>query len=146
MDKRLIQASLVLTVIGILVSIYMTVYKITNLTVMCGGSGDCEVVNASKYSEVFGGFPVAGVGVIGYLTILGLHLLEMRGKLSRENATLGLFGITLIGFLFTAYLVYIEIAVIKALCPFCVTSQVVMTLIFIVSVIRLIKSPQSQED
>ena len=146
MDKRLVQASLVLTVIGILVSIYMTVYKITENNAMCLGSGDCSTVNASKYSEVLGGFPVAGVGVIGYLSILGLHLLEMRGKLSRENATLALFGITLIGFLFTAYLVYIEIAVIKALCPFCVTSQVVMTLIFIVSVIRLIKSPQSQED
>ncbi len=146
MDKRLIQASLVLTVIGILVSIYMTVYKITDNDGMCLGSGDCSTVNASPYSEVFGGFPVAGVGILGYAAILGLHLLEMRGKLSRENATLGLFGITLIGFLFTVYLVYIEVAVIKALCPFCVASQIVMTLIFIVSVIRLIKSPQSQED
>ena len=146
MDKRLVQASLVLTVIGILVSIYMTVYKITENNAMCLGSGDCSTVNASKYSEVLGGFPVAGVGVIGYLSILGLHVLEMRRSLSRDNATLALFGITLIGFLFTVYLVYIEIAVIKALCPFCVTSQIVMTLIFIVSVVRLIKSPQSQED
>lgn len=143
MDKRLVQASLVLTVIGVLVSIYMTVYKVTENNAMCLGSGDCSTVNASKYSEVFGGFPVAAVGVIGYLSILGLHLLEMRGSLSRDNATLALFGVTLIGFLFTAYLIYIEIAVIKALCPFCVTSQVVMTLIFIVSVIRLMKSPQS---
>ena len=143
MDKRLVQASLVLAVIGILVSIYMTVYKITENDGMCLGSGDCSTVNASPYSEVLGGFPVAGVGVIGYLSILGLHVLEMRRSLSRDNATLALFGITLIGFLFTVYLVYIEIAVIKALCPFCVTSQIVMTLIFIVSVIRLMKSPQS---
>lgn len=146
MDKRLVRVSLVLTALGVLVSIYMTIYKITENNAMCLGSGDCSTVNASKYSEVFGGFPVAGVGVIGYLSILGAHLLETRGKLSRENATLGLFGITLVGFLFTVYLVYIEVAVIKALCPFCVASQIVMTLIFIVSVIRLFKSPQSQED
>lgn len=143
MDKRLVQASLVLTVIGVLVSIYMTVYKVTENDGMCLGSGDCSTVNASPYSVVFGGFPVAAVGVIGYLSILGLHLLEMRGLLSRDNATLALFGVTLIGFLFTVYLIYLEIVKIKALCPFCVTSQVVMTLIFIVSVIRLMKSPQS---
>ncbi len=142
MDKWLYKASIVLVVIGILVSIYMTIYKITENNVMCLGSGDCATVNQSKYSVTFGGIPVALVGVGGYVAILLLNLLENRNNLMRQNGTLFIFGLSLTGFLFTLYLVYVEVAILKALCPFCVTSQVVMTLIFIISVVRLVRQPQ----
>ena len=134
-----------LTVLGLLVSIYMTVYKVTNNESMCIGSGGCSIVNASGYSEV-NGIPVAMVGVGGYLGILALLFLENRPGFFQENGSMLLFGITLVGFLFTVWLVYVEIALIKAYCPFCITSQVAMTLIFILTVIRVIKQPQFQED
>jgi len=54
-----------------------------------------------------------------------------------------IFGMALTGFLFTVWLVYVEVAILKALCPFCVTSQIAMTLIFIIAVMRLIRQPQS---
>ncbi|HJX80615.1 MAG TPA: vitamin K epoxide reductase family protein, partial [Candidatus Udaeobacter sp.] len=68
-------------------------------------------------------------------------LLERRPGFISENATMIFFALSLLGFLFTVYLVFVEIALIKAFCPFCVTSQVAMTLIFILSVVRLIKQP-----
>jgi len=142
MDKWLYKASIVLVVIGVLVSVYMTIYKITNNDKLCLGSGDCSTVNASPYSEIYG-IPVALVGVGGYLAILALHLLENRNRHMKANATLYIFGLALTGFLFTLYLVYVEFALLKAFCPFCVTSQVVMTLIFIISVIRLVRQPQA---
>ena len=142
MDKWLYKASIVLVVIGILVSIYMTIYKLTDNNNMCLGNGGCSVVNSSKYSEIYG-IPVALVGVGGYLAILALHLLENRNNHMRANATLYIFGAALTGFLFTLYLIYVEIALLKALCPFCLTSQIVMTIIFIISVIRLVRQPQS---
>jgi uncharacterized membrane protein len=142
MDKWLYRASLVLVVIGVLVSIYMTIYKLTDNNSMCLGSGDCSRVNSSAYSEIYH-IPVALVGVAGYLVLLGLHLLEKRNDFLRQNATLLLFGVALTGFLFTLYLIYVEIAILSALCPFCVTSQTVMTIIFIISVIRLVRQPQS---
>jgi uncharacterized membrane protein len=51
------------------------------------------------------------------------------------------FGVALTGFLFTLYLIYVELVLIKALCPFCVGSQVVMTLLFLVSLLRLTREP-----
>jgi uncharacterized membrane protein len=48
----------------------------------------------------------------------------------------------LTGFLFTLYLIYVEFALLNAICPFCLTSQISMTIIFIISVIRLIRQPQ----
>jgi uncharacterized membrane protein len=142
MDKWLYKASMILVVIGILVSSYMTIYKLTNNNSMCLGSGDCSTVNASKYSEVYG-IPVGLVGVAGYTSILLVLLLENRNDFLRRNGTLFIFGLALTGFMFTLYLIYIEFAILKAVCPFCLTSQVVMTIIFVISVIRLIRQPQS---
>ena len=142
MEKRLSQLSIALTVIGLLVSVYMTVYKITSNDNMCIGSKDCSVVNASRYSEINvagSRIPVAVLGVAGYAAILAILLLEQRNDFLKQNGTLAFFGLSLMGFLFTLYLVYVEIALIKALCPFCITSQIAMTLIFILSVIRVVR-------
>jgi uncharacterized membrane protein len=142
MDKWLYRVSLALAVLGLLVSIYMTIYKVTSNNAMCLGSGDCSTVNASRYSEV-NGIPVAVFGVIGYLAILAVHYFENRNRFFKQNSTLMIFGMALTGFLFTVWLIYVEIALLKALCPFCVTSQTAMTIIFIIAVMRLIRQPQS---
>jgi len=144
MEKRLSQLAILLTVVGLLVSIYMTIYKITSNDSMCIGSGDCKTVNQSRYSEVSVGglrIPVAVLGVIGYTAILAVLLSEQRADFLQQNGSLAFFGLSLMGFLFTLYLVYVEIALIKAFCPFCITSQVAMTLIFILSVIRVVRQP-----
>ena len=142
MEKRLSQLAIILTVIGLLVSVYMTIYKITSNDNMCIGSGDCKTVNDSRYSEVtIAGLriPVAVLGVVGYAVILGVLLFEQRTDFLQQNGSLVFFGLSLMGFLFTLYLVYVEIVLIKAFCPFCVTSQIAMTLIFILSVIRVVR-------
>jgi uncharacterized membrane protein len=142
MDKWLYRILVVLTVIGLLVSIYMTIYKATDNNAMCLGSGDCSTVNASRYSEI-NGIPVAMVGVLGYAAILALLYLEIRGPaFISENSALMVFGLALTGFLFTIWLIYVEFALIKAICPFCLASQVAMTLIFLTSTIRLVRQPQ----
>ena len=140
MDNRLRQVTTYLAVLGLLVSIYMTIFKLTNNEKMCIGSGGCSIVNASGYSEVQG-IPVAVVGVIGYVSILAVLLLERKPGFIADNASMILFGLTLTGFLFTVWLVYVEVALIKAYCPFCITSQITMTTIFILTVTRVVKQP-----
>ena len=144
MEKRLSQLAIALTVIGLLVAIYMTIYAITSNDRMCIGSQDCSVVNASKYSKInIAGIqiPVAVLGVAGYASILAVLLLERRIGLLQQNGSLVFFGLSLMGFLFTLYLIYVEVALIRAFCPFCITSQGAMTLIFILSVIRVVQQP-----
>ena len=140
MDKRLRQITIALSILGLLVALYMTVYKITNNESMCVGSSGCSEVNSSRYSEI-NGIPVAVLGVLGYAAILALLFLEQRPGIFQQNGTMMFFGVSLLGFLFTIYLIYVEVALIKAYCPFCLTSQAVMTVIFIISVIRLIRQP-----
>jgi uncharacterized membrane protein len=144
MEKRLSQLAIALTVIGLLVALYMTVYAITSNDSMCIGSGDCKTVNNSRYSKIdIAGLkiPVAVLGVVGYVAILAVLLLEPRMGFLRQNGSLVFFGLSLMGFLFTLYLIYVEIALIRAFCPFCITSQVAMIFIFILSVIRVVRQP-----
>ena len=144
MDKRISQLTIALTVIGLLVATYMTVYAFTSNDNMCIGSKDCSVVNASRYSkiDILGiEIPVAVLGVAGYAAILSVLLLENRIGFLQQNGTLVFFGLALTGFLFTLYLIYVEVALIRAYCPFCIASQGAMTLIFILSVIRVVRQP-----
>lgn len=143
MEKWLYRASIVITLIGLAAAIYTSIIKLTGNKIMCIGGGGCNVVAESPYSMVYG-IPVALIGVVGYLAILLVLILEKKaGALFNQNATLVNFGLTLIGFLFTLYLIYLEIFVIKALCEFCVISQIAMTILFVISVIRLVKQPSN---
>lgn len=142
MEKRLSQLTVALTVIGLLVAIYMTIYAFTSNDNMCIGSGACKSVNDSRYSKItLAGvrIPVAVLGVVGYASILGVLFFERKMDFLEENGSLVFFGLALTGFLFTLYLIYVEIALIKAFCPFCIASQAAMILIFILSVIRVVR-------
>ncbi len=142
MDKWLYRICIALAIIGLLVSTYMTIFKLTSNEKMCLGNGGCSKVNSSIYAQVYG-IPVAVIGMGGYGAILALLALENRSKFLTQNGTMIVFGLALVGFLFTLYLIYVELSLIHALCPFCVTSQVTMTILFALSIIRLVRQPES---
>ncbi len=129
-----------LACLGVLDATYLLVYKLTNNNAMCLGNGGCHNVNFSPYSEI-GGIPVSVFGMVAFLVIAGILLLEPRFKIAKENGSLAIFGISLAGVAFTAYLTWLEIYVIHAICPFCVASAVIISLIFILAIIRLFKQP-----
>ncbi len=133
---RLGSASILLALIGMLDSIYLIFIKLAPTSPFCMGIGDCETVNTSVYSE-FMGIPIAVFGALGYAAILGVLLLEPRLGFFREYARLLVFGMALAGTAYSAYLTYIELAVLHKICPYCVVSAVVMTVIFILSIVRM---------
>jgi uncharacterized membrane protein len=144
MDQTLWKISVASSVVGLLDSLYLSWSKLAHTAVFCGGSGQCETVQSSSYAE-FAGIPIAILGVIAYLVILGIHYLETRGNFWSENGPVLLFGLGLIGFLYSAFLTYIELAVLHAICPYCVISAVAITIIFLVSIVRLVQTqPESK--
>ncbi|MBI3241353.1 MAG: vitamin K epoxide reductase family protein [Chloroflexi bacterium] len=125
-----------LAVIGALDSLYLGWLKITGTTAQCGGIGDCESVNNSIYAEI-NGFPIAFLGLGAYLLILGILLVEGRLRSGADWPVMSLFGLSLVGTLYSVYLTYIEVAVLRAICPYCVVSAIAVTLLLVVSIIRL---------
>jgi uncharacterized membrane protein len=138
-DNALRWASLALAILGTLDSIYLLVYKSSSNDKLCLGSGGCATVNYSPYSEIYG-IPVSLLGIAGYLAMLAVLALEPRWSLAGEYGRLALFGMSLVGLLFSAYLTYIEAFILHAYCPFCVASAIIITILFALATIRLIKS------
>jgi uncharacterized membrane protein len=131
-ERRLRTAILILALIGIGVAGYLTYVHYAGLKVLCLSSGGCETVQASRFAKL-GGVPVALLGLIGYIGILGS--LAIRSELGR----LAGFGIALIGFLFSLYLTYRELFTIKAICQWCVSSAVLMTLLAVLTAVRALR-------
>lgn len=126
-----------LAIIGLVDALYLTWIKLTNNQAVClPGLGDCGTVNSSRYAEIFG-IPVALLGAGAYLAILGVIFLEKRNSFWENSSSLIVFGICLAGTLYSLYLTYIEIWVLKAICPFCVVSAVAMLSLLILSIVRL---------
>jgi uncharacterized membrane protein len=124
----------VLAVIGLGVAIYLTVIEITSIPAICGPIGDCNTVQQSPYSRVFGVIPVGVLGALGYLGILAAWLWGKftSGKLA-AFMPLAIFGMGIFGTLFSVYLTYLELFVIKAVCIWCLSSAVIITLLMLVS-------------
>lgn len=118
---------LALSALGIMLSLYLTYMHFTeSQAAFCAAGSDCDTVRQSGFSTIMG-IPVAAVGVAGYSVILIVFLSGMK----KRTKWLLLYILALAGFVFSAYLTYIELFVIKAICMYCIFSAVLMTIIFI---------------
>ena len=139
-DRILHWTSLALAILGALDALYLLTMKYTQSEAMCVGNHGCTTVNNSIYSVIYG-IPISVFGVGAYLVIAAILMLAPKIKLARESGSMGIFGISMIGVLFSAYLTYLEADVIHAFCPFCLASATIITLIFILAIIQLILHP-----
>ena len=137
MMKKTNLIALIAAIIGAVDATYLSWVKLTHNETLCApGLGDCFTVNTSPYSEVYG-IPIALFGLVAFLSIIAILLLEKRLPFLRENGSMAIFGISLVGVLYSAYLTYLEAYVIHAWCPYCVLSAVMILIIFIASIFRL---------
>jgi uncharacterized membrane protein len=129
-DRRLRIAGLAVVLAGVGVASYLTYVHYAGLQPFCAGGGHgCERVQSSTYAELVG-IPVALLGLAGYVLIAGALLAP------GEPARLAAAGLAVSGLGFSAYLTYLELDVIDAICQWCVASAVLMTLLFVVSAMR----------
>ncbi len=130
------QAVAVLALVGVLLSVYLTLFKLGMVgELRCGGSGSCELVQLGPYGAIFG-IPVAAFGAVGYLLLLVIAIVGLQPRwLDRPEPTRWLVIVSGLGVLFTAYLFYLEIFRIHAICRWCVGSAVIIALIFVASLL-----------
>ena len=136
---------IVLAAAGLLVAGYLAYVYIADVDALCSNVGGCDAVKNSRYSRV-AGVPVPVLGMLGYGAILGLLLLEGSNRALAEHSPTLVFGLSLFGTLYSAYLTYLELAVIKAVCPYCVVSAIIMTAILGVATYRLVRVMRSYEE
>jgi len=130
-DRTLRRALIVLTLVGIGIASYLTYVHYKGLSPICAVGEGCEKVQSSKYAKV-AGVPVPLIGLIGYVGILAS--LFLRGELGRLTTAAMAYG----GVGFSAYLTYLELFKIHAICQWCVGSAITMTLVAVLATIRVL--------
>lgn len=138
--------NMIIAGLGLLDALYLTFIKLSSSTAaFCKPGGGCDVVNSSPYSEFFG-IPIAVMGAAAYIALLTLLLFENWKPDAKGTVLLLQLGVSLVGVLYSAYLTYLELAVIHAICPYCVGSAIAMTMFFLITVYRLVKYEPSEEN
>jgi uncharacterized membrane protein len=130
-DRRLRAAVAALSLVGLGIAGYLTYTRYSGAQIVCA-TGGCETVQKSSYSTV-AGIPVAVLGLVAYAFIL-LTAFGRSEPVRVAGATAALVGV-----LFAAWLLYAQIALIHAICQWCVASDVVISLLAVVTVLRAIE-------
>lgn len=134
--------SLVLVFLGLLVSGYLSYVKFFDvigqpITMVCNADAgfNCSAVQNSAYSLMFG-IPIAWLGFATYVVIGGLLLLQDRVQFLRDYGMLMLFGIVTFAFVYSMFLVYVQGVVLQAWCQWCLMHEAIMTVLFVVTILR----------
>jgi uncharacterized membrane protein len=125
---------IVLTVIGIALASYLTYIHYSGAEPLCSIKGNpCSQVQKSVYSKL-AGVPVALIGLVGYVLILGSLLMREDDRARFVTAAL-----TLGGFGFSAYLTYRELFTLHKICEWSVSSAVLVTVLMLLAVWRFLR-------
>ena len=120
----------VLSLAGVFLAFYLVANNLGWTPPIPCGTGDCGIVQSSRYAWV-GPIPVSAIGLGGYLALFVLSLLGLQESKAHSRLIPSLlFGGALLGVLYSAYLTYLEAAVIKAWCRYCVASAILMAVVF----------------
>ena len=125
------RAALGLALVGTAIAAYLTYVRYAGIDPACT-TGGCEKVQGSEYAEA-AGVPVALLGLLAYVAVTALVLVP--GEAARAGACL----VALAGFGYSAYLTWLELFEIDAICQWCVASAVVMTALACTTVARVLR-------
>lgn len=118
---------------GVGVATYIAIAEAGGGAPACiAGGGGCETVAESQYAHL-AGINVAVLGIAGYVLLLVASLL--RG----DSARVAGFALALTGLGYSVYLTYLELFVIEAVCQWCLISAVLMTILFGLNAVRMLR-------
>ncbi len=148
--SRLLNAktlSLLVLFVAIVISGYLSYLKLApqqEAVCVSGDSFDCGVVLNSIYSEIQG-VPIAYLGLATNLIIVALLVLEGAVPFLRTYGPFLVFGVVLFAFVFSVYLVYVQAALLRSYCPWCLTHEALITVLFVLSGWRLLNWSSKDE-
>lgn len=132
-------AAAIVALIGLADSVYLTVHHYTAEPVPCSLIEGCEQVLTSEYAEI-AGIPLAAFGAAAYFAAFSLALLAAFG----DRRMWTLFGLqTILMSAFTAWLLYVQAALIGAFCQFCLISAATTFTLYLLYLISRFRGPRA---
>jgi uncharacterized membrane protein len=129
-----------LAIFGFADSFYLTLEHFLKRSVICLNGSGCDLVLQSSYSVVLG-IPISAVGLVYYLSVavLSFWAYKKNSELQRYFVA----RLPLVGFLASAWFVYLQAFVLRAYCTWCLFSALLSTIIFILGLRVWLHKPES---
>ncbi|HKQ80280.1 MAG TPA: vitamin K epoxide reductase family protein [Blastocatellia bacterium] len=126
-------AAMLVSLIGLGDSIYLTIQHVTGQSVRCSVTSGCSAVLSSRYASI-AGVPTAAFGALSYFTAFSLATLALFGY---ERARTGLVILVAPMLIMTLWLLYLQAFVLRAYCEYCLLSAAMtLTLTALVAAAR----------
>lgn len=122
LPERLMRAAAALAGLGILLAAYLTWVHFNTGSLVCG-LGDCHTVQSSEYATI-GPVPVAVLGLGMYVVVCLATVAGLAQPARAMPLAVVAFGMLLAGTFYALYLTWLEVAVIRAICQWCVASAI----------------------
>ena len=131
-----------MSLLGLFVSAYLYLYKIGRIGTLACGTGGCETVQNSPWSR-FAGVEVALIGILGYGLLFLVAMLALQPGLAPRRWPADLLAaLAAVGVLFTAYLTWLELFVIHAICRWCVGSAAIIVSVLVLALLARRRAPE----
>ncbi|MBU2643278.1 hypothetical protein KKI24_01115 [bacterium] len=128
-------------IIGGIAAVYLTYIEVSHTIAVCGAVGDCNAVQQSEYTRLFGIISIGILGVFGHLFIFSIWVIGQFGPLHwRGKCKILLWCVLMIGVAFFLYLTFLEPFVIGATCFWCLTTATAMTLQLLIAASQVSRS------
>ena len=127
-----------LALVGLGIATYLLTVRVLGEAPACGPVRGCDTVAASEYATVLG-LPVALFGV-GYSAVLLAACIGWWRR-AEKRALYAAYGLGLAGVFAVAYLTYLELFVIEAICIWCVTYGVTIVAGWVLAILALRAAP-----
>jgi uncharacterized membrane protein len=124
--------------VGLVISGYLTYVKVSSVPILCveAEAFNCAAVEQSQWASLLG-IPVSLLGLLGY-TVLGiLFALDIRFPSHHLLITLLIFTVTLMAWLFSMWLVYVQAAILQTFCQWCLSHELNITILFALVIYRI---------
>jgi len=132
--KRGLIIILVYNIFAVIISSYLLYQHYSDTSSFCDVSIglSCDIVNRSLYSEIFN-IPVSGLSILAFLFIITIAIIALKDEKKRINIINIIYYLMLISILFSLYLIYIEAFVLYSFCPLCLSLNVLILVVFLIS-------------
>jgi uncharacterized membrane protein len=144
MHRYLPRILVALGIAGLVVSSYLVATHYGDQPIECGGVGDCNYVNSSEYASI-GGIPVSLLGVAMYIGLIAASAFWSL-KPADDKRMIAYWGLALSGAGYAAYLTYVELAILHAICVYCVVSAGILAGSLVLSTWALLATPPTPEE
>jgi len=120
-NRRILIVIALFALAGLSAATYVFVTHSLGYELFCPFATGCDAVQNSPYAVLFG-IPVSLLGMLGFTAYIALALISLRFGAAMRGYLHALLVLSVVEVAFTSYMAYLQVAVIRAVCSWCMLS------------------------